>query len=233
MTEIKALIFDKDGTLFDFAQTWQCWADGFLLRLAKGDRSAAERYGQAIGYDLAARRFARDSIVIAGTPGEVTEALMPFFPDWTAEALELILNEEAAGVPQYPAVPLEPLFGEFLARGLRLGVATNDAEAPALAHLGAAGIIQHFDFIAGYDSGFGGKPAAGQLLAFASHVELAPAQIAMVGDSTHDLQAGRLAGMSTVAVLTGLAEQAELAPFADIVLPNIGGIPGWLDQRGT
>ena len=58
MTEIKALIFDKDGTLFDFAQTWQCWADGFLLRLANGERSAADRYGQAIGYDLAARRFA-------------------------------------------------------------------------------------------------------------------------------------------------------------------------------
>ena len=36
----------------------------------------------------------------------------------------------------------------------------------------------------------------------------------MVGDSTHDLRAGRAAGMRTVAVLTGLAGADELAPLS-------------------
>jgi len=49
-----------------------------------------------------------------------------------------------------------------------------------------------------------------------------------VGDSTHDLIAGRRAGMQTVAVLTGVALEAELAPHADVVLPNIGHIPAWM-----
>ena len=49
----------------------------------------------------------------------------------------------------------------------------------------------------------------------------------MVGDSTHDLIAGRAAGMQTVGVLTGMAE-AELAPLADAVLPDIGHLPDWL-----
>ncbi|MEC9104658.1 MAG: HAD hydrolase-like protein, partial [Pseudomonadota bacterium] len=55
-----------------------------------------------------------------------------------------------------------------------------------------------------------------------------PAHVAMVGDSTHDLIAGRAAGMVTVAVLTGLADAETLGPHADVVLPHIGHIPGWL-----
>ena len=50
----------------------------------------------------------------------------------------------------------------------------------------------------------------------------------MVGDSTHDLEAGRSAGMRTIAVLTGLAEAQNLAPFADVVFPDIGHIPDWI-----
>jgi phosphoglycolate phosphatase len=50
----------------------------------------------------------------------------------------------------------------------------------------------------------------------------------MVGDSTHDLDAGRAAGMATVGVLTGLAGAADLAPHADAILPDIGALPGWL-----
>jgi phosphoglycolate phosphatase len=50
----------------------------------------------------------------------------------------------------------------------------------------------------------------------------------MVGDSAHDLTAGRAAGMGTIAVLTGLAKASDLEPFADLVLPDIGYLPNWL-----
>jgi phosphoglycolate phosphatase len=50
-----------------------------------------------------------------------------------------------------------------------------------------------------------------------------------VGDSRHDLVAGRAAGMRCVGVLTGLADRADLSPLADAVLPDIGHLPGWLD----
>jgi phosphoglycolate phosphatase len=133
--------------------------------------------------------------------------------------------------PQQQAVPLTPFLEGLRARGLVLGVATNDSEAPARAHLAAAGVTEMFDFIAGYDSGHGAKPAAGQLLAFADAVDLPPAQIVMVGDSTHDLRAGRAAGMRTIGVLTGMARAQALAPLADVVLRDIGEIPAWLDAQ--
>jgi len=65
-------------------------------------------------------------------------------------------------------------------------------------------------------------------LAFTRALGLDPARVAMVGDSRHDLVAGRAAGMRTVGVLTGLAGSADLAPLADVVLADIGALPGWL-----
>ena len=47
----------------------------------------------------------------------------------------------------------------------------------------------------------------------------------MIGDSTHDLDSGRAAGMTTIAVLTGLASRADLAPHADVVLDDIAALP--------
>ena len=134
----------------------------------------------------------------------------------------------ASDVPQTPTLPLAPYLADLSGRGLALGVMTNDNEYSARAHLKSVGIDSHFDFIAGFDSGFGAKPEPGPLLAFAKAMNIAPARVAMVGDSTHDLVAGRAAGMQTIGVLTGLAEAAELAPHADIVLPDIGHIPTWL-----
>ncbi len=223
-----AILFDKDGTLFDFEATWGFWAQAFLLRLTDGDAARAERIGRAIGYDMGANRFEPDSVVIACTPFEIVTVLEPHAPNLSRAALLDLLNGEAECAAQVEAVPLVAFLGGLRDRGLRLGVATNDTEAPAMAHLGAAGIRDMFDFIAGCDSGHGAKPEPGQLLAFADHVGADPARVVMVGDSAHDLIAGRAAGMATVGVLTGLAGHTDLAPLADVVLPDIGHLPGWL-----
>lgn len=228
MNRFQGVIFDKDGTLFDFAATWEAWARRFLDRLCEGDEAAAAALGSSIGFDYVTSRFAPDSVVIAATPGDIVAAMMPRLPGYTAQALLDVINQEAAEATQEPAVPLAPLLTGLGHAGYRLGVATNDAEMPARAHLDQAGITPFFDFIAGFDSGHGGKPAPGQLLAFAAQTGLAPHQCVMVGDSQHDLHAGRAAGMACVGVLTGLAEAAELIPHADVVLPDIGGLPDWL-----
>ena len=230
---VRGVIFDKDGTLFDFRTTWEAWAAAFLRRAAGGDEAQAARAGQAVGFDLAGSRFARDSVVIAGTAQEIAEALLPIFPDRTPDALLDLINTEAAHAPQSEAVPLAPLLTALRGRGLKLGVATNDSEAPARAHLDAAGVTGLFDFVAGFDSGHGGKPAPGQLLAFCASMALTPEEVVMVGDSRHDLVAGRAAGMRCVAVLTGMATAQELAPYATAVLDDIGALPDWLDHHAT
>lgn len=228
MGQIRGVLFDKDGTLFDFNATWSDWAERLFQDLSGGDAALAEALARAAGYDLALRAFDPDSPVIAGTPDEVAHILLPHLPQTDGGRLVARMNALAEAAPLTQAVPLAPLLARLRSAGLALGVATNDAEAPALAHLEMAMVAPFFDFVAGSDSGHGAKPDPGPLLAFARATGLSPAEVVMVGDSTHDLLAGRAAGMACVAVLTGPARQADLAPYADAVLPDIGHLPGWL-----
>lgn len=229
---IDGLLFDKDGTLFDFRISWGRWAESFLTRIAR-DEAHATRLGRAIGFDPATASFAPDSPVIAATAADIAAALAPELPGVTVAELTERIDASAALAPMSEAVPLRPLLTALRGRGLRLGVATNDSEAPALQHLARHGITDCFDFIAGSDTGHGAKPAPGMCLAFARKTGLSPSRVAMVGDSRHDLDAGRAAGMRTVAVLTGVARREELAPHADVVLGDIGEIPGWLEGLTT
>jgi phosphoglycolate phosphatase len=222
------IIFDKDGTLFDFRATWNVWAAGVIAKLAAADAVLARAIAQALHFDLDGQTFRPTSPVIAGTLAEVTDLIAPHLPQWPAADLEAWLDASAQQAPLAPAVALDPLLSGLRARGLRLGVMTNDSAAGAQAHLGAAGVTHLFDMITGFDSGWGAKPDPAPLLAFARAMALDPARVVMVGDSTHDLIAGRRAGMQTVAVLTGMAEAAELSPHADAVLPDIGHLPVWL-----
>jgi phosphoglycolate phosphatase len=227
---IDGILFDKDGTLFDFRISWGQWAAAFLPTIAR-DAEHAARLGTAIGFDAATLTFRPDSPVIAATAADIARAMAPLLDGIAIADLTDRIDASAAAAPMSEVVPLLPLLQGLRARGLRLGLATNDSEIPARQHLDNHGITDCFDFIAGYDSGHGAKPGPGMCLAFAAAQGLDPARVAMVGDSRHDLVAGRAAGMRTIAVLTGIAVTADLSPLADVVLPDIGSIPGWLDAR--
>ncbi len=228
MQEIRGLLFDKDGTLFDFQATWAGWAADFLVDLAGGDWVIADDLAERIQLDRQARRFRPESVVIAGTTSDAASALLPGLPNMTRTRLETAMIERSLDLSPVEATPLAPLLERLRAAGYRLGVATNDAEAAARAQLDGLGILEAFDIVVGADSGHGAKPDPGQCLAFCAQTGLAAGQVAMIGDSTHDLHAGAAAGMVPVAVLTGPALQADLAPHAKVVLPDIGALPGWL-----
>ncbi len=226
---IEAVLFDKDGVLFDFQKTWGAWAAEVLRDLSEGNASLAETMARAILFDLDSWQFDPASPVVAGTADVAPRLIHGHIPHWDFDELQDYLDDRAAGAKQVEPVPLAPLMDALRVRGLRLGVATNDAESNARANLASVGAEDAFDMIMGYDSGFGAKPDPGMQFAFADQVGVAPAHIVMVGDSTHDMEAGKAAGMRRVAVLTGPATQNELAPHAEAVLESIAGLPGWID----
>ena len=232
MARIKGVVFDKDGTLFDFQATWGAWSRGMIEAESGGDPILMSRLAEALGYDLGTGRFRPDSVVIASTVETVAERILDVLPGLGKRELIARMDVRAAEAPQVEVPLLREALGRLEGMGLALGIATNDTEAPARAHLRAAGVEERFGFVAGYDSGWGGKPGAGQLLAFAEATGLAPGDCAMVGDSLHDLAAARMAGMAGVAVLTGVAGRETLEPVADVVLGSIAELPDWIAGQG-
>jgi len=228
---IKGIIFDKDGTLFDFHKTWGVWCSGFIRDMSEGSAEVAANLADAMQYDLQVGAFRPNSVMIAHSMDGIIDAVHLALPNWDRAALMDHVIETTSRAPQAPVVSLAPFLSRLSVAGLKIGVATNDSEIPARAHLDNAGVLESFDFVAGCDSGFGAKPEPGMLLAFCEQMALEPQHVAMVGDSTHDLRAGRAAGMVSIGVLTGPAVTEDLAPFADIVMPDIGAIPEWLGMK--
>ena len=234
--QITGILFDKDGTLFDFQATWGRWTETTLDLLAP-DRETWARMARAGGYDPERRRFVPGSPVVAGAPSEIARIWAGFRPDLGAARVESILDQTAHDVLADPdmlfpaAADLPGLLAGLRAGGYALGVATHDSEQGAQIQLGVAGVADAFDFIAGYDSGHGLKPGPGMLLAFAAAMAIPPAGVVMVGDSRHDLEVARSAGAAmAVGVLTGPATREDLAPWADRILPSIEHLPALLAQ---
>jgi phosphoglycolate phosphatase len=228
---IRGVIFDKDGTLFDFQSTWGIWTAQILERIAGSDEELLRQLAQALGYDVPTRRVQPGSVIVAGTPMEIAAVIHGYIPAMGQAQICDRLNQEAETAPQVLVTDLHRLTGELRRRDLGLCVMTNDAEIPARAHLASVQALDLFDFVIGSDSGFGAKPQAAPLLALADKMDIPAAACVMVGDSAHDLRAGRAAGMRTVAVLTGLAEAAELAPLADAVLPDVSHLSAWITAQ--
>ncbi len=230
---LAGILFDKDGTLVDFDLTWGRAGHDVMQRLGEGDAAAVARLVEAMHYDIGARRFAPSSPLIAGAPDTYVDlwatalgrpndaAMLSDLDDAFTEATLRWL----APIGQ-PEVVLEAL----KARGLRLGLATNDGEASARRQLAALGLDAHLDFIVGYDSGHGGKPGPGMVTAFAASIGVEPGRVALVGDSALDLMAARAAGAIAVAVLTGPAGRDELAPLADHVIDGLEDLPALVDR---
>lgn len=232
---IRGLLFDKDGTLFDFALSWSGVLNDTLANLTP-DADLQARMALATGYDKVAGRFEPGSPAVAGALDEVAATWAGFLPDVrpvdVLQVADRIATDAVNAGSLVPAVPDLPGFLSGLrAQGFFLGIATHDSEAAARAHVDGFDSLELFDFVCGYDSGHGLKPGPGMLLAFAQATGLAPAEIAMIGDSIHDLGVAPAAGAAmAVGVLTGPAEHKDLAPYADHVLPSIADLPGLLDR---
>lgn len=225
---IEAILFDKDGTLIDFRQSWMPAykvAALELAQLAGGGPALATLLLQRQGYDPASDGFADRSPLLWDTNEAIAArwAAMPELasvPDVVSRTLTHLADEEA--FPPVPVGDVAALFARLRGRGLKLGIATMDDEAKAR-HLAARyDLAAHLDLIVGCDSGHGVKPEPGMVEAFCRAAKVPPARTVMVGDTHADLLMGRRAGCGlVVGVRTGGTPLAVLEAGADIVLSSI------------
>lgn len=232
---IKGVLFDKDGTLFDYYRTWIPILQSAALLAARGDAAIAARLMDACGFDSTTGKVKAGGILAAGNTLELAELWLAGNRGWAVDELTLALDAHFAAEAPLRSAPVTDLvvyFRALRAIGFRIGIATNDNAASATATIARFGLSEHVEFVCGYDSGYGAKPEPGMVQAFCAAVGLEPSQVAMVGDNFHDLEMARRAGAGLkVGVLTGTSLRSDLEAHADVVLASIVELPAYLASR--
>jgi phosphoglycolate phosphatase len=226
--DIRAILFDKDGTLFDFHRTWMPGYRTIAADLSRGDTALAVRMLAATGLDPVTGKLDPASALAAGSNAEIASLWSAVADvgaaESIAERLDAWFGAPGAVVP-VPVTDLSALLGRLKTRGLRLGVATMDSHAAAVRSANEFAFHHHLDFIAGYDSGHGHKPGPGMMAAFCTAVAIEPRHVAVVGDTPHDMGMARSAGAGlAIGVLTGASPRFELEALADHILDSIGNL---------
>ncbi|SDD37402.1 HAD-IA family hydrolase [Streptomyces prasinopilosus] len=204
----QALLFDNDGTLVSSLESVQrCWT----------------RW--AVEYGITAEEFGR--IELHGRPAaEIAADLLP--ARIVPEAVARIEDLEVEDVPNGGAVPLPgtlDLLGVL--PGDRWAVVTSATRRLAEARLAAAGILPKT--LVAADDITRGKPDPEPYLLAARALGVDPAHCVVFEDAPAGLQAGRAAGMTTVALAT--THQAhELT--ADLVVGNLSDLSVLVTETG-
>jgi pyrophosphatase PpaX len=95
-------------------------------------------------------------------------------------------------------------------RGYAVGVVTSKSRQFAERGLRLCALWEFADVFVSMDDTSRHKPYPEPLLLALERLQVAPQQAVYVGDSRHDMQAGRAAGMRTVAALWGPVPRSEL-----------------------
>jgi len=234
MGGIKGVLFDKDGTLLDYRATWMPLNRMAALAVADGDEALSGRLLAAGGYEAAYDRVGAEAPLAAGNTREIAAAWRPLVPARPLDDLVALIDGVFQAEGPDRAVPVPGLHGALTglkARGLCLGVASSDSHQGIAGSLGRLGVVELFDYLAGYDSGHGVKPGPGMVMGFRAAGGLAPGEVAVVGDTPHDMEMGRRAGAALcVGVLTGTGTRDDLARAADFVLDGIADLAALLDR---
>ncbi|WP_104664866.1 HAD family hydrolase [Ensifer adhaerens] len=227
MTAAKAIagiLFDKDGTLLDYAKSWVPVNYELARIAAKGDEALARRLLAAGGMDADTGHVLPDSLLAAGNTVEIATGFVGAGAPFTIAELTTLFDGLFARSAEYavPVTDLSTFFAGLHAKGYRLGVASSDNERSIRETAKRFGFDGYLHYVAGYDSGYGVKPEPGMVLGFCAATGLDPQQVVVVGDNNHDMHMGRNAGVGmTVAVLTGTGSRQSLAAASDHCLSDI------------
>lgn len=210
---IAAVLFDLDGTLVDSAPDLAAAADH--MRLA---RAMPSLHLQA--YRAHCGSGARGMLQVAFGIGPEHADFEPLREEFFVNYTQCL----TARTQLFQGV--EPLVRQLAGAGLAWGVVTNKSERFALPLLATMSVFASAATVVCGDTTPHTKPHPAPLLEAARRIGVAPAHCIYVGDDLRDIQAGKAAGMATVAAHYGyLGPQAQVAQWgADLGIESPLGL---------
>lgn len=211
------LVFDWDGTLIDSAATIaECiQAASRDMGLPVPDR---ERARHVIGLGLL------DSLRHA-VPELPRERYLDF-----AELYRRHFLARESSMSLFDGVP--QLLSELARRGHMLAVATGKSRAGLDRALAASGLGVHFGASRCADE-TDSKPHPAMLLELMQEFDMEPHRVLMIGDTSHDLEMARNAGVDAVAVTYGAHHEQTLRALEPrACVSSVEALARWLTQNG-
>ena len=212
---VKLLIFDLDGTLVDSS------AD-----IAKAINYAFGPYGVS-------EVSVAETITLIGEGltrliEKVMERRAPGLDPGTlvARFLEHYSAHVADLTRPYPGV--EKVLTALIR--YKKAIVSNKTEALSIKVLEALDLLKYFDSVLGGDTLPEKKPSPMPILDVLGRFDMRPEQALIIGDSVYDIEAGRAAGVRTVAALYGYGDPGFWKE-ADYRVESIEGLMEILDLR--
>ncbi len=187
------VIFDLDGTLVDSAADIASILNNVLVEERTSSFSVDE-VAALMGHGIRAT---------------IEKALRARGRDAEAQKLEHMERKFAQLYVEAPIARTRPyphaveVLSALSRRGLRVGVCTNKAEAPARLVLDHTGLGPHVSALVGGDSGYGMKPDPRPLRACARKLGVPLRSIAYVGDHAVDIATARGADVPVIVACYG------------------------------
>jgi phosphoglycolate phosphatase len=204
---IRLLIFDLDGTLID-SRVDITNALNFALAPYPFAQLSVEDTVKMIGEGIT--RLI-EKVIGEGNPSMKADVTRRFLTYYTQHILD---NTKA-----YPGVrdTLEKL--NFYQKA----VISNKKESLSKKVLDGLGLSRYFDVIIGSDTTPERKPSPVPVLMVLSELHARPAEAVIVGDSNYDVDAGKAAGITTVAVTYGYRPR-EFIAHADYLIGRMADL---------
>ncbi len=210
--EVKAVLFDLDGTLIDSAPDLGAAAD--KMRTDRGLPSLP---------DAAYRPMAG-----AGARGMLSVAfgMTPDSPGFEAMREEFFVNYERCMTERtYVFEGVEDMLSQLETRGVLWGVVTNKSKRFTEPLAAQMPLFTNASVVISGDTTPHAKPHPEPLLEAARRLKLDPSQCVYVGDDERDILAARAAGMYSVAACYGYlgakADTAEWGADLEIKSPTL------------
>lgn len=202
-------LFDLDGTLIDSVELI-LRSYRHTLRTHRGTVPPDELWLKGLGTPIRVqlRQWTED-------PTEI-EAMAATYSVYNLEHHDALVRPYDGIVSAVRALKEE---------GKRLGLVTSKVRSGAARGLRVAGLDQAFDVIIGADDVRHPKPHPEPVLVALDRLGTQPGEAVFIGDSRHDLESGRAAGVKTAAALWGPFDRAHLADLEpDFWLEHPGDI---------
>ena len=225
-TNIKVLIFDKDGTLTDTSTLWfepTILVLNELVNRNEMNLTNAEHDELFDRLGITETDIIENSVIASGTVRDMLEVLNEFRPIDIEENYNFVVHYFADYILNHPEKiqtlgNVERALGNLREKGYIIALVTNDSRLPAEAVLKVAGIAELFDFVGTTDE-FPSKPATDSLYAIQNQFGVSFNEMIYIGDSTVDEEfAKNTAGFIAV---TSEPNNLEVLPSAIFKVKSI------------